>query len=189
MPAAGTHLPLAPRAPKAPPEPEQVTNDKPSKLVHLARTPSQAKAAEGMVASSPGDASAYGYGLGLELGPDETQKLGMTAPPAPGSTVHATVKMHVTSARSEPTVGGTPRQHVGLTVTHMQIHPPGEHPPKVTGKVVRVKTATPKVQSTVPRKVNVTAHLRRAPKPKMTVKPPRPPHVASVKPPTVRRVK
>lgn len=166
------HLPLAPRAPKAPPEPENVVNTKPSPLVHLGRTKAEATKYDKPAPAS--NHSAYGYGLELNLGSDETDKLGMTAPPVVGSTVNATVKMHVNSARSEPTVGGGAKHHVGFTVTHMQIH--GAEKP--ASKVSRV--ASPKKGQ-----VAVASHVRRAPA--KVVKGPRATHAAFVKPPTVKR--
>lgn len=180
----GNHLPLAPRPPKAPPEPENVPNDRPSKLVHLGRTPAQAKKMNTISPSSTSDMSAYGYGLGLELDGDQTAALGMDQPPPVGSTVHATVKMHVHSARSTPTVGGKARNEVGLTVTHMQVHPSGAGahsgaPAKVT-RAPGSKAAAPTSG------IHVAAHVRRAPA-KAAAKGPRATHSRFVKPPTVQR--
>lgn len=123
------------------------------------------------------ESPAYGYGLELNLDPYQTDKLGIGAPAA-GSTVHATVKMHVTSSRSEPTVGGKSRNHVGLTVTHMQVHPHGAH-----GAVSKVSRAPAAKASPVKKgHVAVAAHVRRAGKPAA------PAHrSAFVKPPTVKR--
>ena len=177
---AGTTLLHAPNPPRAPKEPENVVNTKPSKLVHLGRTPAQKKANNRPMAAS--DAPAYGYGLELNLDPDQVNSLGLGAPAA-GSTVHAMVKMHVTSSRSEPTVGGKARHHVGLTVTHMAVHPGGEG----SHGASKVKRAPAAKGAAVPKgHVAVASHVRRVGKPK----PAMPAHrSAFVKPPTVKRVR
>lgn len=155
-------------------------NTKPSGLVHLARTPAEVKK-QNVPAAPANDVSgqsAYPYGLELSLGPDETSKLGMTSPPTVGSTVHATVQMHVGSASSEPTVGGGAKHRISLTVTHMKIHPPGHGAP---AKVSRVPSATPKPKAG---HVAVAAHVRRVAAPK-----PRASRSAYVRPPTVKRAR
>ncbi len=172
----GSHLPLAPRPPRAPLEPENVTNTKPSALVHLGRSPAQAKA--NSTAAAPSAQPAYGYGLELNLDDDATNKLGMTQPPPVGSTVHATVQMHVNSASSDPTVGGKAKHRVGMTVTHMKIHGAPAGP---AAKVARA----PASPSTPRGKVAVASHVRRAPA--KVVKGPRATHSKFVRPPTVTR--
>lgn len=173
----GNHLPLAPRPPKAPPQPENVPNDRPSKLVHLARTPAEIKQRNGPVAAMS-DQPAYGYGLGLELGPDELDKLGVSEPPAAGTTMHATVQMHVRNSSSEVRADGKARPSVSLQVTHMKLHPSS------TAPVVK-RAPGSKPGASVPRgKVPVAAHLRRVPTAK--------PHASRgsfVRPPTVKRVR
>lgn len=166
-------LPLAPRPPVAPPEPERVANTKPSALIHLARTPAQANAANGMVA--PTEQSAYGYGLELSLGHEELSKLGMQAPPPVGSKIRATVEMHVNSAANDPTVGGKPRNRATLTVTHMKVHGERGAPAAV---VKRAPGSAPPKKG----RIAVAAHVRRAPAPKRPTA-----RGAFVKPPTVKR--
>lgn len=167
-------LPLAPRPPVAPPEPERVSNTKPSALIHLARTPAQAKA--NMMPSPSSESPAYGYGLELNLDHDQTQKLGIGAP-APGSKIHATVHMHVTSSASEPTTGGGMRNRVALTVTHMKVHGAAGTKPVPVKRV-----GVPSAPTAKRGQVAVASHLRRAPKAKAT-----PSRGAFVKPPTVKR--
>lgn len=169
-------LPLAPRPPVAPPEPERVSNTKPSALTHLARTPAQAKQSNsGMVA--PSEMSAYPYGLELSLGPDETHKLGLTKPPTVGSKIRATVEMHVNSAASDPTVDGGAKHRIGLTVTHMQMHGAAASKPVPVKRV-----GVPSAPTAKRGQVAVASHVRRAPKAKAT-----PSRGAFVKPPTVKR--
>ncbi len=156
-------------------------NTKPSALVHLGRSKKDVAAQHpGMAATSAGDHDAYGYGLQVNLGDHELGKLGIDQPPAVGSTIHATVKMHVTRASNEQKAGGGSRRDVGLTVTHMQVHPAaGEGAHKVS-RVASKATPAPKKNQ-----VAVAAHVRRVGK----AKPAMPAHRGSfVKPPTVKRV-
>ncbi len=158
-------------------------NTKPSALVHLGRSKKDVAAQHpGMAATSAGDHDAYGYGLQVNLGDHELGKLGIDEPPAVGSTVHATVKMHVTRATSEKKAGGGSRHDVGLTVTHMQVHPSASEGAHKVTRAPAAKGAKPAVPKG---HVAVASHVRRVGKPK----PAMPAHrSAFVKPPTVKRV-
>ena len=173
-----TTMPVAPGPPKAPPKPDTLPH-KPAKLVHLARSPQATDGPPvGATAVNASDGDEYPYGLELNLEQDALEKLGMDkAPPSPGSTVHATVKMHVGSSRMSP---GGKRPSLGLTVTHMAVH----HKP-----ATKVKRAAPKAAAVHPsagpaKTVKVMAHVRRA----KGAAPAPPVHVPVVKAPTAHRV-
>ena len=165
-----------PKFPAAPPTKLPASN---SGLVHLGHTAAEQRARDTPRAVPSTSEDSYPYGLGVSLENGSMQKLGITHPPAAGSTVHATVKMHVDSVSKSTGKSG---HAMGLTITHMKLH--GAAAPKVSGRVSRVRAPTAKVGA--PKPIHVVAHVRRARGAAPRVAAPR---AARVKAPTVRRVK
>lgn len=69
----------------------------------------------------PSDAPRYPYGLEMRLDDKSLAKLGMTQPPAVGTTMTVTAKVVVTSASSYQTQGGEAEANSCWQITDMEV--------------------------------------------------------------------
>lgn len=87
-------------------------------LVSMKQSAEEAK--EQSACCEPGDAPQFPYGLELSLDEEALAKLGITAPPAVGTTMMITAKVVVTRASSYQTQGNDPESSSAWQITDME---------------------------------------------------------------------
>lgn len=98
------------------------------KIVSMERTTAEKKAAEERYKVMPSDGPDYPYGLCLNLGADELDKLGVKKLPAVGDEMHITAVCKVTRVSQSASEGGDDSKSVELQVTNMGVEPEAEEP-------------------------------------------------------------
>jgi hypothetical protein len=88
-------------------------------LVNMQQSAEEAKEANTVTGESD-DGPRYPYGLELRLDEEALGKLGITAPPAVGTTMTITAKVIVTSASQHQTQGGDPEYSSCWQITDME---------------------------------------------------------------------
>lgn len=88
-------------------------------LVNMKMDPKEAEEESGLLAAQVDQAPAYPYGLTISLCDESLQKLGVSAPPAVGSTVMITARATVTNVSAEQLQSGETEQRLGLQITDM----------------------------------------------------------------------
>ncbi|MEC4595460.1 capsid staple protein [Burkholderia vietnamiensis] len=91
------------------------------KLVNMERTEAERKAAEERWDAESERGPDYPYGLCLNLGGDEMEKLGIKDLPAVGGEMSLTAKVKVTSVSSYETDGGGGSKSISLQITEMAL--------------------------------------------------------------------
>lgn len=89
------------------------------KIVSMERTAAEKKAAEERCKVSPCDTPDYPWGLNLNLGKEELDKLGLTELPAVGDEFHIYAVCCVTRVSQSASKGGDEHKGVELQITHM----------------------------------------------------------------------
>lgn len=88
-------------------------------LVNMMQTAKEAKESN-TCCDSPSDEPRYPYGLELSLDEETLAKLGITAPPAVGTTMMITAKVVVTRASSYQTQGKDPESSSAWQITDLE---------------------------------------------------------------------
>lgn len=99
-----------------------------AKMVSMERTKAEKKKAEDRCTAMPCDGPDFPWGLNLNLGKDELDKLGIDKLPDVGAEVCITAVCCVTRVSQSASQGGDDSKGVELQITSMAVEPEAEEP-------------------------------------------------------------